>query len=286
MITFFNIFYCQGFFIRKTRDHLVSSIFRSLWQYRSFIWSSICNELKSRFARSKLGLLWVLIHPLAQVVIYALILSNVMSAKLPGIENKYAYVIYLMAGQLAWTLFSEIISRLLSLFIDQANLIKKMRFPRVALPAIVLGSSLINNFSLLIATLSIFWFLGHPLAPSMFWLLPLTLLLSAFALGVGLIFAVLNVFLRDVGQVVPIAMQLWFWCTPVIYPATIIPEDYRHWLDFNPIYPIINSYQQVLVYGNGPHLESLYSICTFTLVFIFLGLFLFRRSNEEMVDAL
>ena len=112
---------------------------RGLWEYRSFVVSSIKNEFIARFARSRLGGLWMIIHPLAQVAIYALILSNVLAAKLPGIDNKYAYALYLMAGMLAWNLFSEIVSRCLTIFIENGNLMKKMRFPRIALPVNVVG---------------------------------------------------------------------------------------------------------------------------------------------------
>jgi len=121
-------------------------MFSALWRYRGFVFSSIKNEFVARFARSRLGGLWMIIHPLAQVVIYALILSTVLSAKLPGIDNQYGYAIYLTSGILAWTLFSEVISRCLTLFIEQGNLMKKMAFPRVSLPTIVAGSCLLSHF--------------------------------------------------------------------------------------------------------------------------------------------
>src|SRR5690554_2306520 len=150
------------------------NMLRALMRYRHFVWSSIRNELVSRFARSKLGGLWMIVNPLAQVAIYALILSNVLAAKLPGIDNKYAYALYLMAGILAWSLFAEIVSRCLNLFIEQGNLMKKMRFPRITLPTIVVGSSLLNNFLLFIALIVVFASLGHMPQIQMLWLMPLT----------------------------------------------------------------------------------------------------------------
>ena len=104
----------------------MGGMLKSVWQYRGFVLSSIRNDMVSRFAQSKLGGLWVILNPLSQVLIYALILSNILAAKLPGIDNKYAYSIYLMSGLLAWTLFSESVSRCLTLFIDNGNLMKKM----------------------------------------------------------------------------------------------------------------------------------------------------------------
>ncbi|MGD9171246.1 MAG: ABC transporter permease [Candidatus Thiodiazotropha sp.] len=259
---------------------------RSLWQYRHFVLSSIRNELISRFARSKLGGLWMIINPLAQVAIYALILSNVLAAKLPGIDNKYAYAIYLMAGLLAWTLFSETVGRCLNLFIEQGNLMKKMQFPRITLPAIVVGSNLLNNGLLFIAMLGIFLLLGHHFSPAMVWLLPLTFILTGFALGAGLVLGVMNVFVRDLGQAVPIVLQVWFWFTPIVYPANIIPEDYRHWLSFNPLYHFTAAYQEIIVYGHSPNMSGLVIIGALTLLLLLLSLFLFRRSSEEMVDVL
>jgi len=261
-------------------------MFRSLWEFRHFVLSSIRNELVSRFARSKLGGLWMIINPLAQVAIYALILSNVLAAKLPGIDNQYAYAIYLMAGLLAWTLFNEIISRCLNLFIEQGNLMKKMRFPRVTLPTIVVGSSVLNNILLFIAMLGVFALLGHQFSAAMLWLIPLTLIVIELALGIGLILGVMNVFLRDVGQVIPIILQMLFWFTPIVYPASIIPEAYRHWLSLNPMYSLTDAYQQVLVYGNTPQWKGVVVIAAIGLLFAGASLFMFRRASAEMVDAL
>jgi len=262
-------------------------MFRSLWHYRHFVLSSIRNELISRFARSKLGGLWMIINPLSQVAIYALILSNVLAAKLPGVSNQYAYAIYLMAGLLAWTLFSEIIGRCLNLFIEQGNLMKKMSFPRITLPAIVVGSNLLNNSLLFIAMLGIFAMLGHQFSVAMFWLIPLTLIVVVFALGIGLMLGVMNVFLRDIGQLIPIIMQMLFWLTPIVYPVSIIPESYQHLLNLNPMYPITNAYQQILVYGAAPTFDGgLATTTIIALVLILLSLFLFRRASAEMVDVL
>ena len=264
----------------------MSGMLRSLWLYRQFIFSSIRNELITRFTRSKLGGLWLMINPLAQVAIYALILSNVLAIKLPSIDNKYAYAIYLMAGLLAWTLFSEIVSRCLNLFVEQSNLMKKMQFPRITLPAIVVGSNLLNNVILFICMVVIFLLLGHQFSLLILWLLPLTILLAAFALGIGLFLGVLNVFVRDLGQAVPIILQIWFWFTPIVYPASIIPENYRHWLTLNPMYHFIDAYHELIVYGRTPQIEGVFIIGALALFFLILSLFLYRRSIEEMVDVL
>ncbi len=224
--------------------------------------------------------------PLAQVAIYALILSNVLGARLPGIDNKYAYALYLIAGILAWNLFSEIIQRCLSVFIDQGNLMKKMRFPRIALPVIVVGSCLLNNLLLFVAVMIVFAVLGHAPDAQMLWLMPLTLLVVALAVGIGLVLGVLNVFLRDIGQVVPIVMQVWFWFTPIVYSVNIVPDYLKGTLDVNPMYPIVTAYHNVLVYKQAPEVAQLGVVLAIAVGLMVAGLFLFRRASAEMVDSL
>lgn len=262
------------------------SLLLELYKYRSFIFSSIKNDLINRFSRSKLGGLWVILNPLSQVAIYALILSNVLSAKLPGIDNKYAYSIYLMSGLLAWNLFNEIILRSLNMFIDNGNLMKKMQFPRSAIPIIVGGGNLINNILLFVAMFIIFLLLGHGFSINILWLIPFSILLLIFSLSIGLILGVMNVFLRDIGQVVPILLQILFWFTPIVYPVNIIPEQYRYLLDFNPISYFTRVYQNVLAYDQVPEFSVLLFVSIISLVIASLGFFLFRRASAEMVDVL
>lgn len=262
------------------------SLFLGAWRYRQFIVSSVRLDLTSRFARSKLGGFWVIIHPLTQVLIYALVLSGVLSAKMPGINNRFAYAIYLCAGQVAWNLFAEIITRSLTVFIDNANLLKKISFPRITLPLILLGSSLLNNIFLLGAIFVVFAVLGHVPTVAVVCLPLLTVITLAFAVGLGLVLGVLNVFFRDIGQVVPIILQLLFWFTPIVYPATIIPVALRGWMAFNPVYPIVAGYQEVLVYGRFPAPGALFAVFGFSLLVLAFGLTLFRRASADMMDVL
>jgi len=259
---------------------------KSIYLYRSFIQSSIKNEFMARFSRSKLGALWMIINPLVQVAIYALILSNVLAAKLPGIDNKYSYAIYLVAGTIGWSLFAEIVSRCLTIFIDQGNLMKKMRFPKITLPVIVAGSCLLNNVLLIVSAFVVFSFLSHEVGLVALWLIPLTLAVIALGLGIGLTLGVLNVFVRDIGQVVPILLQLLFWFTPVVYPASVIPAWLQHYISWNPMLPIIDAYHQILVYGVSPETGHVFQVISIAVVLSFFGLFIFRRASPEMADVL
>ena len=258
----------------------------AVWQFRHFIVSSIWNEFRLRFIRSRMGGLWGIINPLMQVAIFAFILSHLMASKLPGINNPYAYAIYLMSGTLAWNLFAESIQRSLNLFIDNGNLLKKIAFPRISLPLIVGGGVLLNNMLLLIATVTIFLLLGHVPGVQILWLPVLTLLALALGMGTGLVLGILNVFLRDVGQIVPIALQFLYWFTPVVYMAHIIPEHYRQWLVFNPMYAIVEAYHNILVFKQPPALLGLVLVSLITVLLLALAFKLFRKASPEMVDML
>jgi len=259
---------------------------RSLWKARFFVISSIRTEFQRKFARSRLGALWLILNPLVQVMLFAFILSAVLSAKLPGVNNRHAYAIYLMAGTLGWSLFAEIVQRSLMMFLDHRNIIKKLPFPRLALPIIVVGSALINNLLLLFAMVVIFASLGHMPDLTFFWLPVLIILTICLAAGCGLILGLLNVYIRDLEQVVPLLMQFVFWLTPVVYMAQIIPAQYRSLLQLNPLVPLITSYQDVLVYHLAPRVTNLLQTAVIAVFLCIFSLFIFRKGNVEMADLL
>jgi lipopolysaccharide transport system permease protein len=258
----------------------------AIWHYRHFILTSIRNDLRIRFARSRLGATWAILQPLAQAAIYAVVFVRVLGSRLPNTTNDNAYVIYLLAGLLGWTLFSEVVTRCLTIFVDNASLLKKMVFPRICLPLIVSGVSLLNNLFLLAATVAILLVIGD--FPGWVWLwLPVLMAITLlFGLALGLILGVLNVFVRDVAQVMNVVLQLWFWLTPIVYAVNITPPRFAVVLRFNPMYAISSSYQQVLLWGGQPHFKTLGVIVALSVVLLAVGMTLFRRASPDMVDVL
>ena len=259
---------------------------KSLFLYRYFILSSVKNEFKARFARSKLGAIWMILNPLAQVLIYALILSAVLKAKLPGIDSQYAYAIYLISGMLAWSLFFDITSRSLNIFIDNANLIKKVAFPKITLPLILIGSSMINFFLLFICSVGIFIILGHISLDYISWLPILVIITLIMAIGIGLFLGIINVFIRDVGQIMSIVLQFWFWLTPVVYSLSMMPEKYHQYILLNPMAGIVVCYQNILAYNKPPEIDLLIYPTCIGITMIGLSLYLYKKANEDMADVL
>lgn len=256
------------------------------WRFRHFIIASIRGELKARIVRSYLGAAWFILQPMAQALIFALVLSEVLGARLPQIENKAAYAIYVISGMAAWGLFSEIVNRCLTIFVDYSSSIKKIAFPRLCLPLIVLGSALINHAMVLGASMVLFCVLGH--YPGWVWLcLPLGIaMIAAFAFGIGIIAGVFNVFSRDVGQVAAIVLQIWFWLAPIAYPPGTLPSQFAWITNVNPLTPVIAIYQRALLSYEPPDVGSLIVPSISAMGLVMLAVTLFRRASPDLVDAL
>ena len=259
---------------------------RALWGYRGFILGSVKREFQSKYRNSLLGAAWTVINPLAMILVYTVIFSRVMGAKLPGVDSTFAYSIYLCAGVLTWGFFAEITAGAQNMFLDHANLLKKLSFPRLCLPVIVVANASLN-FAIIFGLFTLFLlFSGNFPGWSFLALLPVLTIQVAFAAGLGISLGVLNVFFRDVGQFFGVVLQFWFWLTPIIYPVTILPERFRPWMSLNPMARLIEAYQTILVTGQWPNWYALWPVALLALLLCALGFRLFRKHAGEMVDEL
>ncbi len=262
------------------------NMLKSLWAYRGFIFGSVQREFQSKYRNSLLGAAWTVINPLAMIIVYTVIFSQIMRSRLPGIDGAFAYSIYLCAGVLTWGMFAEIVSRAQNTFLEHANLLKKLSFPRLCLPVIVVANALVNFF-IVFGLFSIFLLVsGNFPGLVYFALFPVLAILVLFAIGLGISLGVLNVFFRDVGQFFGIVIQFWFWLTPIVYPVSILPESVRSLMSYNPMAQLIDAFQDILVTGQWPVWQSLIPVTLLAVTLCVLGMRLFRKHVGEMVDEL
>jgi lipopolysaccharide transport system permease protein len=262
------------------------AMLRGIWSYRGFILGSVKREFQAKYRNTMLGAAWTVFNPLAMILVYTVIFSQLMRNKLPGIDSPYAYSIYLCAGILTWGLFSEITARAQGMFIEQANLIKKISFPRICLPLIVVLNALMN-FAIIFGLFTAFLLLSDTFPGWIFFaIIPVLILQILFAIGLGMVLGILNVFFRDVGQFFSIFIQFWFWFTPIVYTPAILPDTVRPLVAWNPMANMIAAYQAVLVYGRAPAWDTLAAPLVISLLLCALGLQLFRKRSGEMVDEL
>jgi lipopolysaccharide transport system permease protein len=265
---------------------MVTGLAQAVWHYRGFVMGSVRREFQSRYRNSLLGATWAVLNPLAMIIVYTVIFAQVMRSKLPGSDNTFAYSIYLCAGVLTWGLFAEILSRAQNVFIEHANLIKKISFPRICLPVIVVLNAL-SNFGIIFGLFTLFLVVSGNFPGWVFFsLIPVLLIQIVFSIGLGMVVGVLNVFFRDVGQFFTVLLQFWFWLTPVVYPSTILPPSVQTYVNWNPMVPLIAAYQNVLVHATWPHWHSLIYPSVLAALLAALAMRLFRRHVGEMVDEL
>lgn len=260
---------------------------RALWRYRGFIVGSVRRDFEVRYVRSVFGFLWAVIEPLSMILVYTLIFSAVMRARLPGIDDGWSYSIYLCGGILTWGFFVETINRCQTLFLDQANLLKKSNFPRATLPVIVLISATVN-FVIIFAILCVFLLLIDRFpGRSILLFIPLLVVQQGFAMGLGMITGTLNVFFRDVGKAIGVVLTFWFWTTPIVYPISIIPERMQEILvDWNPLVALMAGYQSILLGHQLPGMQSFYLPLGVSIVSLGLGYYTFLKFSDDLVDEL
>jgi ABC-type polysaccharide/polyol phosphate export permease len=258
----------------------------NLWRYRAFIVRNAASDIRYRYAGSAAGVLWHVINPLAQIVIYTLVFSQLMTIRLPGTVAVGAFALYLCAGILPWTAFSECVLRGANAFVENAAYLKKLPIPEqvfVAQTAMTATMSLGVSMALLLA---VSVFVGGVVGPA--WLgVPVVLaLFQGFGFGLGLFFGTLNVFVRDVGQALMIGLQLWMWVTPIVYVEDILPAGLRALAPYNPAYPFIDALHRMVVLGVWPPLWQWPMMLLWAALSPVVGYLVLRRLRPEIRDAI
>ena len=259
---------------------------RALWGYRGFIAGSVQREFQSNYKNSMLGAAWTVIRPLAMIIVYTVVFAQVMQSKLPGIGSEFAYSIYLCAGLLTWNYFSEAVNRGQTVFLENANLLKKVNFPVLSLSLIAVANATVN-FAIIFGLFIVFLVASGSFPGLVFFaILPVLLIQVLLAFGLGLTLGILYVFFRDVGQLFGVVLQFWFWLTPVVYPLSILPAWAQQLVAYNPMTSIAIAYQTVLVNARMPDWQSLWPVSLLAVVLCVLGLRLYQKHATEMVDEL
>lgn len=247
---------------------------------------AIRADYRARFTDSVFGALWMILNPLALVAIYTFVLSIILSAKLPGIAHAYAYPVYLIAGLIGWTLFSEVLTRSSQIFSEFASLCKKTTVPVLAYFAVVIGTACLNAALLWAASLVIVLGLGIPITIWVLWVPVLLCVTAFFGAALGAVLSIFNVFAKDVGQALPIVMQLLFWMTPIVYTVEMIPADLAWFATYHPLAPLIGLFHNTIAYGNPPQFSWLITYSIAAVMIWILFWVLFCRSQSELLDAL
>lgn len=257
-----------------------------LWQYRDLIALFVWRDFVSVYKQTILGPLWYIIQPLLTAAVFTVVFGSVARLSTDGLPP----VLFYLSGIVAWKYFADCLNSTSNTFVGNAHIFGKVYFPRLAVPVSVVISNLIA-FSiqslLFLAFFAYYWLNGAVSAPRpALLLLPLLVLqMAALGLGFGILVSALTTRYRDLTQLVGFALQLWMFATPVVYPASSLPEQWRWILAVNPMAPVIEGFRfAFLGTGSLDLLSSLVSVVS-TIAVLLAGVLLFSRVEKNFMDT-
>ncbi len=265
---------------------ILNNFFQKIYLQHDLIRNMVVRDLRARYIGSFMGFFWSVINPIVLLTSYSFVFMVIFQAGAPQDSGTTSFPLFLFCSILPWLFFQDTLQRSSTVIIDNANLITKAIFPTEILPLTILLAGLVNHvigFAILLVI--IFYVLGKV---SIFILLiPVYfLLLMLFTLGMSWFISSLNVFVRDISQILSVVLTFWFWLTPIFYTGNRIPKQYSFLVRWNPLAYFVTAYRDCLLRMKMPDLQALIWLAVATIaVFVTGGLF-FRHIKREFVDVL
>jgi len=256
---------------------------KEVWHSKDLLYFLVRRDLKIRFQQTFIGVFWIILQPLIQMLIFYVILG--LFVKVP--TDNIPYPVFYLSGFIVWQLFLQIVNYSAYSLLGNIGLIIKAYFPRLALPLSTTIGSLID-FCASFIILLIFLLANHYAITTRYLLLPVLLLLTLFfSLGVGLFFGALMVVFRDTKNLLTFILQVWMFASPIIYPISIVPEKYRSIFYLNPITGLIEAFRWVFLGTNDLPSLSYFALSAATgIVLLFLGMIVFRSMENKIADVM
>ncbi len=253
-----------------------------LWRARGLLYILTLRELKLRYKQTVIGVAWALVQPLLAAAIFTVIFGYF--AKMPS--GDIPYPVFALSAVLPWTYFAEAVRRSSTGLVSDAELIRKVYFPRLIIPLAMVLSPLADfAVGLLLLVALCAWYGIAPSATLVF--LPVFLVMAiALALSISLWLGPLSVRFRDVMHTLPFLIQVWLYASPVAYPASVVPEKWRLLYSLNPMVGVIEGFRWVLLGTEQPDLQAMAISALFITVFLLGGLVYFRRMERSFADII
>lgn len=273
--------YCEGKCTFSISRWDQMTIFKELYQYRAMIASLVKKDLKGRYKGSALGFLWTFINPLLQLGVYTVVFSMILRNPM---EN---YYMHLFVALVPWIFFSSALGTGSKAVLGQANMVKKIYFPREVMPISYATSSFINMLLSFIIIFIVLIFSSVQVKPMLLLWLPYIMVFQYFlVVGMTMITSSLTVYLRDLEHIMSVLTQAWMYATPVVYPIDYIPERVRNIYLLNPMSPITLAYRDVLFFGKAPETKIIALIAAESLTVLLAGFIIFHKLKKHFAEEL
>ncbi len=255
------------------------------FRYNTLFVGFIRQEIRGRYAGSMGGLLWSVITPLANMIVYIFVFAVVFKIRLQptdtGTDN---FVLFLLSGLLPWMAFAESVANSSGMFVGKANLITKVAFPLEVVPLAAVSVTFILSGVGFIIFLGYLVLLGYAHIIWL-WLIPVTGLFMLFTLGLVVLIGSLSVFIRDIQQIIGIVLSLWMYLSPVVYPVTMLSERLRMLMRINPMFSFIELYHEVLLRHHLP-MVLFGTAAVFAAISFMVGVYFYGKSRNAFADVL
>jgi len=252
------------------------------WRYRDLLNTLTRHRISVRYKQSMLGVFWAVLQPLSMMLIFTFIFSLI--ARVPTGDRPYA--IFAFAGLLPWNYFSSGVANATNSLVSHSQFVTKVYFPREILPITYVLAALFDSVVASSVMIGLMIFYRVPPSLNLFYLIPIVLILTCFALAISFLLSATQVRFRDIGVAVPLFLQLWMFATPVVYPLSAVPARLQSIYRLNPMVGVIENFRRVLLEGEVPEFRSLIFAALVSLVLLLLSYLYFKRIEATMADVI
>ncbi len=253
-------------------------LINDLKQYKEFLKTNVKKDIRGKYKGSFLGVLWSFLNPLLSVLVYAIVFPYIMRVK---VEN---YLIYLITGIIPWTFFTSSINMGMNSVLYNSNIIKKVYFPRIILPISSVTSCLVNFLISCIIILVFCLGSGVGISIHLLWLPIIAIIQYILQLGLAFILSAIEIYMRDIEHIVNFLISMLFYATPILYTPDTFQGDLTILLKLNPLTYLMSAYRNIFFYHQNPSIKGLGLVLTISLVFFFVGYFIFEKLQKGFAE--
>lgn len=253
-------------------------IFKELYNYREFLKTNVKKDVRGKYKGSFLGVLWSFINPLLSVIVYAIVFHYIMRFNIDH------YLIYLIAGIIPWTFFTSAINTGMNSILFNADIIKKVYFPRLILPISSVTSCLVNFLISCIIILLFVVFSGVGISIYLVFLPIVVIIQYVLCLGIAFILSAIEIYVKDVEHIINFIISMLFYVTPILYTPDYVPSNMKFILKLNPMAYIIDAYHSVFYYKSMPNLFELGIVFVFSLFVLLIGYHIFQKLQRKFAE--
>lgn len=260
-------------------------IFKSVinvWKYRELLLELVKREIKAKYKQSVLGYAWVILVPLIHLIVLTVVFSYLVRIPTGGIP----YQVFLFVALVPWMFTANAISAATSSPLINSSLITKIYLPREIFPLSAVFAKTVDLVLSVIILLIILAIFKIPLQSTLIFIPLIFVVQTLLILGVSFILSSINVFFRDVENILGIFLMVWMYLTPVIYPPELIPDYLMPFFNLNPMMGIVNAYRNVILHGVPPPATSFSYAVVFSLIVFFLGFIIYRKRSRYFADVI